>query len=91
VPLLLNLVHTFLTGTSLKPYVGVGGGVVIAKSHDDAGGDAGFQFLVGVRHVLDERKSIGVGYRFIMLGATSAIAEEPVGDDTVLFDLRLAI
>jgi opacity protein-like surface antigen len=91
VPLLLNLVHTFWTGTSLKPYVGAGGGVVIATSHDDTGGDAGFQFLVGVRHVIDDRKSIGIGYRFIMLGATSAIAEEPVGDDTLLFDLRLAI
>jgi opacity protein-like surface antigen len=91
VPLLLNLVHTFPTRTSLKPYVGVGGGVVIASGNDDTGGDAGFQFLVGVRHVLDERKSIGIGYRFIMLGATSALAAEPVGDDTILFDLRLAI
>jgi hypothetical protein len=26
-----------------------------------------------------------------MLGATSALAAEPVGDDTILFDLRLAI
>jgi opacity protein-like surface antigen len=91
VPLLLNLVHTFPTRTSLKPYVGAGGGVVIASSNDDTGGDAGFQLLAGVRHVLDERRSIGIGYRFIMLGASSAIAEEPVGDDTILFDLRLAI
>lgn len=91
VPLLLNLVHLFPTRTSLKPYIGVGAGVLIESGNDDTGGDAGLQAMIGVRHVLDARKSIGLGYRFIMMGATSALAEEPVGNDTLLFDLKLAL
>jgi hypothetical protein len=91
VPLLLNLVHQFPTRTSLKPYIGAGGGVLIESGNQDTGGDAGLQAMIGVRHVLDARKSIGLGYRFIMMGATSALAEEPVGNDTLLFDLRLAL
>ena len=47
--------------------------------------------MVGVRHVLDDRKSIGIGYRFIMLGLVSVLAEEPVGDDTLIADLKLAL
>lgn len=90
-PLLLNLVHAFPTRSSLKPYVGVGAGVMFESNDNDSGGDAGFQFMVGVRHVLDERKSIGIGYRFIMFGATSALASEPVGNDTILLDMKLAI
>jgi opacity protein-like surface antigen len=91
VPLLLNLIHTFPTRTSLRPYLGAGVGIVIASGEDDSGGDAAFQFMIGARHVLDERKSIGIGYRFIMLGATSALSEEPVGDDTLIVDLKLVI
>jgi hypothetical protein len=91
VPLLLNLVHTFPTRTSLKPYIGAGGGVLIESGNEDTGGDAGLQAMIGVRHVLDARKSIGIGYRFIMMGATSALAEEPVGNDAILVDLKLAI
>lgn len=91
VPLLLNLFHLFPTNSTLKPYVGAGLGVMFESDGDDSGGDAGFQFMVGVRHVLSEGKSMGIGYRFIMFGATSALASEPVGNDALLLDLKLAI
>jgi opacity protein-like surface antigen len=94
VPLLLNLVLTFPNQTALRPYLGAGVGVLFESSKgdsSDAGGDAGLQFLVGARYVLDERKSIGLDYRFIMMGATSGLAEEVVGNDSLLLHLRLAL
>ncbi len=91
VPLLLNLVHTFPTRSSLRPFLGAGFGAVIASGNNDTGGDVGLQLIAGARHVLDEGKSIGLSYRFLMFGVISALFAEPVGDDTLLLDLKLAI
>ena len=93
VPLLLNLVHTFPNRTPWKPYVGAGLGALFESSEgaaDDSGGDVGWQLLVGLRYALDEGKSVGLDYRFIMMGAASALGEETVGDDSLLLYLRLS-
>jgi hypothetical protein len=91
VPMVFNLIHTLPFRSALKPCLGVGLGVVFASDRGDSGGDVAVQFLVGARHALGQRTSLGFGYRFIMLSASSALASEPVGDDTLLLDLRLAL
>lgn len=94
IPLLLNVVLTFPNRTSLKPYVGAGLGALFESSEgstSDSGGDVGGQLLVGARYVLDESKSIGLDYRFIMMGAASGLAEETVGNDSLLLYLRLEL
>jgi hypothetical protein len=91
VPVLLSLTRTFPTSSFVNPWLGVGAGIVIGSDNDDTGGDLALHFQAGVRHDLDARKSIGLSYRFIMMGAGSALAAEPVGDDSLLFDFRFAL
>jgi opacity protein-like surface antigen len=94
IPLLVNVVLTFTNRTPLKPYVGAGLGAVFESSQgsvSDSGGDVGGQILAGARYVLGGGKSVGLDYRFILLGAASGLAEESVGNDSLLLYLRLAL
>ncbi len=91
VPVLLNVFYLVPTQSPVKPFLGAGLGAVFVSDNDDSGGDAGFQFMGGLRYTLDDRKSLGISYRFIMFGVISALISEPVGNDSVLLDLKLAI
>jgi hypothetical protein len=54
----------------------------------DTGGDATLGFRGGVLGRIHDRVQLGLDYTFFMLGVTSAVIGEPVGDDTVNLTLR---
>lgn len=91
VPLLLNVFYIVPTQSPLKPFLGAGLGAMFVSDENDSGGDAGVHFMGGLRYTLDDGKSLGISYRFIMFGVISAVISEPVGNDSILLDLKLAI
>jgi opacity protein-like surface antigen len=88
VPVVLNGIYSFTSWSRVEPFVGVGGGVLFMSYGSSSGGDAALGFKGGARYLLHERLGLGVDYTFFMLGATSAIVEEPVGCDTMNFTLH---
>lgn len=88
VPVVFNAVLHFANESKLEPFAGVGAGLALASSEEDSGGDAVFAFKAGSRYLVNERTAIGLDYTFFMLGATSALAEEAVGDDTFNLSIR---
>lgn len=87
-PVVLNGVFSYPNTSPIEPFVGVGGGVMFVTYRGSSGaGDAALSFKGGARYLLHDRLGIGADYTFFMLGATSAIVEEPVGCDT--FNLTL--
>jgi opacity protein-like surface antigen len=91
VPMLVSLTRTFPTSSFVNPWLGLGAGIVFGSYDGASGGDLALHFQAGVRHDLNARKSIGLSYRFIMMGAGSVLAAEPVGDDSLLLDFRFAL
>ena len=66
----------------------MGAGIVLASNGEDTGGDGVLGFKGGVRYLFSDRYGLGADYTFFMLGATSAFAQEPVGDDTINLTLH---
>lgn len=88
VPLVAGGVLHFPNASKLEPFVGAGGGLALASTEEDSGGDALLALRAGARYLVTERLAIGLDYTFYMLGATSALAEEPVGSDTFNLSVR---
>jgi hypothetical protein len=70
------------------PFVSAGGGLALASTEKDSGGDALLALRAGARYLVSERLAIGLDYTFFMLGATSALIGEPVGSDTFNLSMR---
>lgn len=87
-PVVLNGIYSFTNWSSVEPYLGVGGGVLFMRYHESSGGDAALSFKSGMRYLINSRVGLGADYTFFMLGATSAIVEEPVGCDTMNLTLH---
>lgn len=88
VPLVINGIYSFTNWSRVEPYLGLGVGALFMKFSESSGGDAAVSFKSGVRYLVNERIGLGADYTFFMLGATSAIIEEPVGCDTMNLTLH---
>ncbi len=88
VPFVVNGILHFANDSNLEPFVGAGGGLALASTEEDSGGDAVLALKAGARYLVNERLAVGLDYTFFMLGATSALAEEPVGSDTFNLSVR---
>ena len=91
VPLVANAVFHFANTSDFEPYLGAGFGVSVVSYDGDTGGDATVAFKGGVRYGFGERTAIGIDYTFFMLGVSSAVVGEAVGDDTVNLGIRWAL
>ena len=91
IPIVANLVYHFVTSSRFEPYLGAGIGVVNGANEDDSGFDGAVEFIAGVRYELGKTTALGLSYRFIMVAAASAFAEEAVGNDTVNLSLKLRL
>jgi opacity protein-like surface antigen len=88
IPLVVNALYYFPNQSKFEPYLGAGFGPTIAWNENDTGGDATLAFKAGVRYGIGERTAIGIDYTFFMLGITSAVIGEAVGDDTLNLGVR---
>lgn len=91
VPLVFNAVFHFANKSNLEPHLGAGFGASVVSYNGDTGGDATLAFKAGVRYGINERTAIGIDYTFFMLGVTSAVIGEAVGNDTVNLGIRWAL
>lgn len=88
-PLVLNGVFSYPNQSPIEPFFGVGGGIMVMSYRGSSGaGDAAFSFKGGARYLFHDRLGLGADYTFFMLGATSALVEEPVGCDTMNLTLH---
>lgn len=90
VPLVVNALYDFTNKSSLTPFLGAGFGISVLWDDNSTGGDATIAFKGGLRQKVNERMAIGLDYTFFMLGISSAVIGEAVGDDTVNFTVRHA-
>ena len=89
VPIVLTGLYSFTNLSRIEPYGGVGVGVMLMSyGESSSGGDAVLAFKGGARYLFSDRMGLGADYTFFMLGATSAIIEEPVGADTMNLTLH---
>jgi opacity protein-like surface antigen len=88
IPFLANILLHLPPHSRFDPFLGLGTGIVIGKMDGNIGGDLALQILAGVGYSLNEDISINLHYRFLMLGASSVIAEEPVGDDSLIAGIQ---
>jgi outer membrane protein W len=73
IPVFLNGKYEFKTSSKFVPYLGLGLGPLIHKLDQDVGIQTesavavtfGAQAMAGVRYQLDERTSLGLGYKFM--------------------------
>ena len=91
VPLVVNGIYHWANQSRLEPFLGAGFGVSVVSYNDDTGGDATLGFKGGVRYGINERTEIGIDYTFFMLGVSSAVIGEAVGDDSVNLGIRRAL
>lgn len=91
VPLVVNGLFHFANPSRFEPFVGAGFGVTVVHANEDTGGDATLGFKGGVLGRIGDRVAIGLDYTFFMMGFTSALIGEPVGDDTVNLALRWSL
>lgn len=98
VPVLFNVIRTFPNRTALTPYLGAGLGVAFMfgkiqsdPGHTDSGGDLALNLMIGLHYAVGERTSIGLDYRYMRLTIVSALAEESVGNDSVLLNVKVAL
>lgn len=89
IPLVANLAFHFPNPSGFEPYFGGGFGVVSATNKAILGGDGLFEFVVGVRHKLNEQLELGLSYRYFMMVVNSAYALAAVGDDTLNLALKI--
>ncbi len=88
IPLVASGVLHFPNTSKLEPFISAGGGLALASTEKDSGGDALLALRAGARYLVSERLAIGLDYTFFMLGATSALIGEPVGSATFNLSVR---
>ena len=89
VPVTLNGIYSFTNWSRLEPFAGVGlGGMYMSWGRSSEGWDGAMSFKGGARYLVNQRLGLGADYTFFMLGATSALTEEPVGADTMNLTLH---
>jgi opacity protein-like surface antigen len=102
VPLLLNFMLHFKNETKWEPYAGFGmGGVYVMGSvnillpleesdfqFDVSGYELVYQPKIGIRRMINESMSIGVGYKFLGYGVQSVLFSTPLGNHSLMIELN---
>ncbi len=91
VPVVVTALFHLANQSDFEPYLGAGFGLSVASYNGDTGGDAAIPFKAGVRYALSERTAIGIDYTFFLLGVSSAVIGEAVGNDTFNLGVRWAL
>ena len=93
VPVMTNLLYDIDTGTSLKPYIGIGIGVDALTLHNISTGGVGlfdtsqlvfaYQPMIGVNYALTDQLDVGLQYRYF--ATTNVVLRDAAGND---FEMR---